>query len=52
MDGCVTAVEPINRPRAFMAGKKLILARTPVAAATLRDTDRTMTDIARDAVAG
>jgi 3-phenylpropionate/trans-cinnamate dioxygenase ferredoxin reductase subunit len=49
-DGRMTAVEAVNRPRAFMAGKKLISAGAPVSEHALAQTDRTMHDIAREAL--
>lgn len=49
-DGRMTAVEAVNRPRAFMAGKKLISAGAPVSEQALAQTDRTMHDIAREAL--
>jgi 3-phenylpropionate/trans-cinnamate dioxygenase ferredoxin reductase subunit len=49
-DGLVTATEAVNRPRAFMAGKRLISAAAPISAATLASTDRSMTQITREAL--
>ncbi len=46
-DGQVIAVEAVNRPRAFMAGKKLIASRAGVSADQLADTDRPLTELAR-----
>ncbi len=50
-DGQVMAVEAVNRPRAFMAGKKLIASRARVSAAQLADTDRPLTELARQTAA-
>ena len=46
-DGQVTAVEAVNRPRAFMAGKKLIASGARVSAAQLANTDRPLTELTR-----
>jgi 3-phenylpropionate/trans-cinnamate dioxygenase ferredoxin reductase subunit len=50
-DGKVIAVEAVNRPRAFMAGKKLIAGRARVSSAQLANTDQPLTDLTRQAAA-
>ncbi len=50
-DGQLTAVEAVNRPRAFMAGKKIIAARAAIDVDMLLETHRSMSEIAREALA-